>query len=160
MIREWIAAAILIGAVGACGPFFGNGKLNFSNARLNPAVFTCPLGSHDYQYAINGSVDADNQTSKTITIKSVGTAATIVKLAGDNWSAKVGDESGADDIDFKPDRISAGSKVTLKFTTPFDCSDAGNNTAETYADFKLQLVMVTSSGTYKVNLPNHRMNMA
>jgi hypothetical protein len=160
MIRSWIAVAILIGAVGACGPFCGNGKLNFSNSKLNPTSFTCPSGSQDYQYSINGSVDADNQTSKTITIKTVGTTATIVKLAGDNWSAKVGDTSGADDIDFKPKSISSGSKVTLKFTTPWDCTDSGGNTVETYADFKLQLVMVTSSGTYKVDLPNHRMKMA
>jgi hypothetical protein len=160
MIRRWIASAILIGAVGACGPFCGNGKLNFSNPKLNPVSFTCPIGSQDYQYAINGSVDADNQTGKSISISSVGTAATIVKLAGENWSAKVGDTSGADDIDFKPDRISAGSKVTVKFTTPWDCSDSGNNTVETYADFKLQLVMKTSNGTYKVDLPNHRMKMA
>ena len=152
--------AILIGAVGACGPFCGNGKLNFSNPKLSPTSFTCPSGSQDYQYSINGSVDADNQTTKTITIKSVGTAATIVKLAGNNWNARVGDQSGADDIDFKPDKINAGSKVTLKFTTPWDCSDAGNNTVETYAEFKLQLVMVTSNGTYKVDLPNHRMKMA
>ena len=160
MIRRWIAAAILIGAVGACGPFGGNGKLNFSNAKLNPSSFTCPSGSQDYQYSINGAVDADNQTSKKITIKSVGTTATIVKLVGENWSAKVGDQSGADDLDFKPGTISPGSKVTLKFTTPWDCSDSGTNTVETYVDFKLQLVMVTSSGTYKVDLPNHRMKMA
>jgi hypothetical protein len=151
---------ILIAAVGACGPFCGNGKLNFSNARLNPASFTCPSGSQDYQYSINGSVDADNQTGKKITIKTVATKATIVKLAGDNWSAKVGDESGADDIDFKPGAIDSGSKVTVKFTTPWDCSDAGNNTIETYADFKLQLVMVTNNGSYTVDLPNHRMKMA
>ena len=160
MIRRRIAIAILIGAVGACGPFCGNGKLNFSHAKLNPTSFTCPSGSQDYQYSINGSVDADNQTNKTITIKSVATAATIVKLAGDNWSAKVGDQSGAQDIDFKPDRFQPGSKVTLKFTTPWDCSDAGTNTVETYADFKLQLVMETSNGIYKVDLPNHRMKMA
>ena len=160
MIRRRIALAILIGTVVACGPFGGNGKLNFSNAKLNPTSFTCPVGSQDYQYAINGSVDADNETSKTINIKSVATAATIVKLAGEHWSANVGDTSGAQDIDFKPDKITSGSKVTLKFTTPWDCSDAGNNSVETYADFKLQLVMVTSSGTYKVDLPNHRMNMA
>lgn len=160
MIRRWIASAILIGAVGACGPFCGNGKLNFSNPKLNPTSFTCPLGSQDYQYSINGAVDIDNETSKTINIKTVGTTATIVKLAGENWSAKVGDQSGADDIDFKPATIKPGSKVTLKFTTPWDCSDSGNNTVETYADFKLQLVMVTSNGTYKVDLPNHRMKMA
>ena len=32
MIRRWIATSILIGAVGACGPFCGDGKLSFSNA--------------------------------------------------------------------------------------------------------------------------------
>jgi len=159
MLRRWIAVAFLIGMVGACGPFCGNGKLNLSNAKMSPTTFTCPSGAQDYGYDIKGSVDADNQTSKKITIKSMSTTAEIIKLAGDNWSAKVGDKSGADNIDFSPKSIDSGSRATFKFTTPWDCSDSGSNNGETYADFKLVLNIVTDTGTYKVTLPNHRMRM-
>ena len=81
MIRRWIAVAILIGAVGACGPFCGNGKLNLSNARLNPTSFTCPVDVTDYSYSLKGSFDADNQTSKSITIKAMSTSVTVVVSA-------------------------------------------------------------------------------
>jgi hypothetical protein len=160
MIRRWVALAILIAAVGACGPFCGNGKLNLSNGKLNPTSFTCPSGAQDYGYDLTGSVDADNETNKTIIIKSMSTSVTVVKLVGDNWSTQVGETSGADDLDFSPRTINSASKTTFKFSTPWTCSDSGKNTVETYADFKVELVMVTSSGTYKANLPNHRMKMA
>jgi hypothetical protein len=160
MLRRWIAVAFLIGMVGACGPFCGNGKLNLSNAKMSPTTFTCPSGAQDYGYDIKGSVDADNQTSKKITIKSMSTTAEIIKLVGDNWSAAVGDKSGADNIDFSPKSIDSGSRTTFKFSTPWDCSDSGSNSGETYADFKLVLNIVTDTATYKVTLPNHRMKMA
>jgi len=160
MTRSWVAAAFLVLVVGACGPFCGNGKLNLSNAKLNPTSFTCPSGAQNYSYDIKGTVDLDNQTSKKITIRSMSTSAQILKLVGDNWSAKVGDKSGADDIDYSPKSIASGTKAPLKFTTPWNCSNSGGNSTETYADFKLQVVMVTDNGTYKFDLPNHRMKMA
>ena len=159
MIRRWIAAAILIGAVGACGPFCGNGKLNLSNAKLNPTSFTCPANVSDYGYDVAGSVDADNQTGKKVTIKSMATSATVAKLAG-SWAIKVGDKSGSSNVGFSPKSVDAGAKATLKFTTPWSCTDTGNNKTETYADFKLVLTVVTDIGTYKIDLPNHRMRMA
>jgi hypothetical protein len=73
---------------------------------------------------------------------------------------QVGDKSGADDIDFSPKSIGSGAKTTLKFATPWSCSNSGTNTTETYADFKIVLTMDTSGGIYKVDLPNHRMKMA
>lgn len=159
MLRRWIAVAFLLGLVGACGPFCGNGKLNLSNAKMSPTSFTCPSGAQNYGYDIKGTVDADNQTSKKITIKSMSTTAEIIKLAGSNWSASVGEKSGANNIEFAPKAIDSGTKATFKFTTPWDCTNSGTNSGDTYADFKLVLVIVTDNGTYKVNLPNHRMRM-
>src|SRR5438105_241660 len=151
MMRRWIAVAILMGAVGACGPFCGNGKLNLSNAQLKPSSFTCPANVTDFGYDIKGSLDADNQTNKSITIKSMTSSAKVVALKG-NWAIKVGDESGANDIQFSPKTLNSGSKTTVKFTTPWHCTDAGNNTTETYADFKIVLSIETSSGIYKIDL--------
>lgn len=150
---------LLVAAVGACGPLCGNGKLNLSNGKLNPSSFTCPLDATDYGYTIDGTVDADNQTGKNITIKSVSTNVTVVKLAG-SWGLKIGDMSNAPDIDFAPKSISSSQRTTVRFATPWTCTDAGNNTVETYADFKVVLTMVTDAGTYDVKLPNHRMVMS
>jgi hypothetical protein len=158
-ISRGFAVAVLMLAVGACGPFCGNGKLNLSHGNLNPASFTCPVGVTDYKYDIKGTLDADNETGKKITVKSMATAAEVVKLVG-NWGIAVGDKSGAEKIDFSPKTLDSGSKTTFKFTTPWNCTDDGNNTTETYADFKIQLVIVTDNGTYKVDLPTHRMKMA
>ena len=156
--RSWIAAAILVGAVGACGPLCGNGKLNFSNAHINPTSFTCPAGSNNHDYDIKVSVDADNQSSNNITIKSVATNATVTKLVG-NWAISVGTKSGAENLTFAPKSIGSGSKVTVNVTTPWSCTNAGTGGVQTYADFALVMTVVTSSGTYKINLPSHRMNM-
>ena len=108
---------------------------------------------------IKGTLDADNETGKKITVKSMATAAEVVKLAG-SWGIYVGDKSGAESIVFSPKSLDSGSKTTFKFTTPWNCSNDGQNTTETYADFKIQLLMVTDNGTFKVDLPTHRMKMA
>ena len=159
MIRRRLAIAILIGLVGACGPLCGNGKLNLSNGKLSEPSFTCPLNATDYGYTIDGTVDADNQTAKNIVIKSVSTDVTVVKLAG-TWGLQVGDKSGAPDIAFSPKSLSSGQRTTVRFATPWTCTDSGNNTVQTYADFKVVLTMVTDAGTYNVKLPNHRMVMS
>ncbi len=159
MVRRWVGIGILILAVGACGPFCGNGKLNLANAKLSPSSFTCPVDATDYGYFIDGTVDADNQTGKAVQIKSMATDVTVVKLAG-IWGLRVGDKSSAADIQFAPRSIGSGQKATLKFATPWTCTDSGNNTVETYADFQVVLTMVTDNGTYRVTLPNHRMVMS
>ena len=160
MIRRWIAAAILVGAVGACGPLCGNGKLNLSNAHINPTAFTCPSGADNYGYDVKGTFDADNQSSNNITIKSMRTDATVTKLNG-SWGLSVGDKSGAENVTFSPKSIGSGSKATIKFTTPWDCTNtSGAAQSNTYADFALVLTVVTTAGTYKINLPSHRMKMA
>ena len=56
--------------------------------------FTCPPNTTDYKYDIKGTLDADNETGKKITVKSMATAAEVVKLAG-SWGINVGDKSGA-----------------------------------------------------------------
>ena len=124
-MRRWIAIAILLGAVGACGPLCGNGKLNLSNAQIGPSSFLCPANSTDHAYSLKGSVDADNQTSQNVTIKSMATTATVTKLSGPNWQISVGQTSGDDQVTFSPKSVSSGSKTTIKFTTGWTCTNPG-----------------------------------
>ena len=107
---------------------------------------------------IKGTLEADNQTNRKITVKSMATAAVVEKLAG-SWGMAVGDKSSAENIDFSPKSIDSGSKTTFRFTTPWHCSNNGGNTTETYADFKIQLVIDSDHGKYTVDLPTHRMKM-
>ena len=107
---------------------------------------------------MKGTVDADNQTTNNITIRSVATNATVTKISG-SWGGKVGDKTGATDLTFSPKSIGSGSKTTINFTTPWTCTNTGATT-NTYADFALVLTVVTSAGMYKINLPSHRMKMA
>ncbi len=161
MIRRWIAIAILVGAVGACGPLCGNGKLNLSNAQVGPSSFNCPVNATDYAYSLKGSIDADNQTSQNITIKSMTTTATVTKLNGPKWEISVGQKSGDDQVTFSPKSVGSGSKATIKFTTGWKCTNSGTAPANTYADFARAMTLVTSSGTYTIKLPGgHRMKMA
>jgi hypothetical protein len=158
-LEKWVGAALLVLLIGACGPFCGNGKLNLSNATLSPKEFTCPTNTTDYGYDLKGTLDADNQSSNKVTVKSMSTTAVVQKLQG-NWAIAVGDKSGAENIQFSPKSIDPGQKATLKFTTPWSCSNSGTNGQETYADFKIELAIDTDHGKFTVELPTHRMKMA
>ena len=156
-VRKHVVAAILVGAVGACGPLCGNGKLNLSNAQISPLSFTCPTAASGLQYPMNITVDADNQSSGKITIKSAATDATVTKLNG-TWGIPVGQKSGDQNVTFTPSSIASGSKTTVKLKTIWSCtnSSAGPNT---YADFSLVLTLTTSVGMYAIKLRSHRLTM-
>lgn len=162
-LKNWAGTPFLALVLAGCTvfgmPVCGNGKLNLSHGNLNPTSFTCPANSTDLGYNIDGTVDADNETSKKITVKSMSTAAVVDHLAG-SWGMAVGDKSAAENIDFSPKTIDSGQKTTFKFTTRWNCTNSGNNTEETYADFKVQLIMDTDHGKFTVDLPEHRMKMA
>jgi hypothetical protein len=163
ILKNWVGIPALVLLLAGCTvlgiPVCGNGKLNLSNGNLNPKEFICPSLAKDYSYDIKGTLDADNQTRNKITVKSMSTAAVVQKLAG-SWAVSVGDKSSAENIEFSPKTIESGQKTTFTFTTPWSCTNDGNNTQETYADFKIQLVIDTDHGKYTVDLPSHRMRMA
>lgn len=154
--RSWVAIAILIGAVGACGPFCGNGKFNLSNAHIQ-STSKCPPGSSNFDYTTPATVDVDNQTGQSVTIKTVQSASTVTAIHG-QWSGAVGDKGGEANIPFTPKSFSSGSKGTVKLTLDWQCSNSTTD-ASTYADFQLVLTFQTSAGTFKVNLNKHRMVM-
>ena len=156
-VRKYVLAAILVGAVGACGPFCGNGKLNLSNPHISPLSFTCPTAASGLQYLMNITVDADNQSSGKITIKSAATDATVTKLNG-TWGIPVGQKSGDQNVSFVPSSIASGAKTTINLKTIWSCT---NSVAapNTYADFSLVLSLTTSAGKYSIKLPSHRLKM-
>jgi hypothetical protein len=155
--RGWVAIAILVGAVGACGPFCGNGKFNLSNAHVQPSS-KCPPNSNNFNYTTPATVDVSNETSQTVTIKKVQSDSTITAIHG-NWGSAVGTKGGEPDISFSPKSFSAGQKGTIKLTLDWDCTNPSAPDANSYADFQLVLSFQTSAGTYKVSLNKYRMAM-
>ena len=127
-----------------------------TNAHM-PASFSCPAGSENYKYDLDGTVDADNQSNSAVTIKSMSSSSTVTAKHG-NWKGAVGDKSGADNLKFSPGSVPAGARTTIKFISPWNCSNSVSGVS-TYADFAVVLSVVTSAGTFKLNL-KHRLAMA
>lgn len=155
--RKFVVATFLLGAVGACGPLCGNGKLNLSNAHISPTSFSCPTSANSFQYPMNITVDADNESSSAITIRSAATDTTVTKLSG-IWSMAVGAKSGDQNLAFTPSSIGAGSKTTVKLKTTWSCTNTSPGPS-TYADFSIVLTLTTSNGKYSIKLPSHRLQM-
>lgn len=156
--RSSATVAILLIAAGACGPFCGNGKFNLSNPHIAPTSFACPPNSDNLGYDMQGRVDADNQTGSTVTIKSMATDSVITAIHG-KWNGAVGDKSGSSGLPFSPKSVSSGARATLSFKTFWSCTSTATRDPQSYADFKIVLTIVASSGTYRVTLPTHRLQM-
>lgn len=156
-VRRFLVATLLVGAVGACGPLCGNGKLNLSNPHISPMTFACPTNAFNFDYPMTITVDADNQSSNTITIKKAETDTTVTKLSG-NWAIKVGAKTGDPNLDFSPSSIGAGSKTTLKLKTSWYCTNSSPG-PNTYGDYAIVLTLTTSNGKYSINLPTYRVTM-
>ena len=153
-----IAVGLLVLALGARGPFCGNGKLNLSNAHVKSS-YVCPIGSSSADYKVDGTLDADNQTSATVTIKSMTMEATVVGFKGNWFDKSMGAKSTSADFPFSPKTVSAGSKTTIHFTTPWSCTNPAGNTGS-YADFAIALMLDTTAGKLKITANKHRLQMS
>lgn len=154
--RGWVAIAILVGAVGACGPFCGNGKFNLSNAHIQ-STQTCPPNSSNFGYRTPVTIDVSNETSQTVTIKRVDSDATTTATHG-AWNAPVGTKGGETNVPFSPKSFTAGQKGTVTLSLDWTCTNSGAG-ASTYADFQVVVSFQTSAGTYKIGLNKTRMVM-
>lgn len=121
------------------------------------AVFTCPAGSADTPYDIHATVDVQNGTSGTVTIRSAGARLALKKIKG-TWLEAVGDEYEASEVTFSPATIAPGAKRSLTVTIPSTCTNpkpgAGGASA---ADYAVTIRLVTSAGTFSTTTGNrHR----
>jgi hypothetical protein len=144
-------AGLAVFAIGACGPFCGSGKVSVSNAHVDSSS-KCPNPSNRFPYQIHGSVDLDNPTSKTLTIKSMTEENTTVAIHG-SWTGQLGAKGSASIDDFSPKSIKPNNKATVKFTIAFNCTSSGP-TQSTYGDFQFKFTVVTSDGTFNVSPAN------
>ena len=134
-----------------------SGKVTLSNAKVD-STFNCPNPSTDRPYDVHGSLDVDNQTSKTITIQSVREADELVDVHGGWNKTNVGTKNDDPVDSFSPTTVKSGSKATVKFVIGFICSDIGVGVADTYGDFTFKFTVVTTAGTLKIDSANkHRL---
>jgi hypothetical protein len=144
-------AGLAIVSIGACGPFCGSGKVSVTNAHVD-STSKCPNPADKFAYKVHGSIDVDNPSSKTLTIKSMTEESTTVAIHG-SWSGQVGAKGSESIDDFSPTSIKSGDKATVKFTIAFNCTNSGP-TQSTYGDFQFKFTVVTSGGTFNLNAAN------
>ena len=154
-LRSLAIAGLVIAAVGACGPFCLSGKVTLTNARVDP-TYKCPNPANDLPYDLHGTLDVDNSTRNTLTIKSMSEAGILVDVHG-GWNiGAVGQKYNFPIDTFSPKSVKSGDKTTVKFTVKFNCTNSGP-VAGTYGDFDLKFTMVTSEGTYTISSNKHRL---
>ena len=148
---------MLAAAVGACAPICGIGShLTLGNARVDSS-YTCPKQVTNHPYDVNATIDADNFTNNTVTIRSIAETDTAVAIHGD-WNGEVGVKGGGIVASYSPKNIGSGSKATIRFKIPFECTDQGTISSSTYGDFAFAFTVTTSSGTFKLDGANkHRL---
>jgi hypothetical protein len=146
----WALAVIMLSG---CG--FGSGaEFRLTNANVQPN-YVCPSTTSDAPYELHATVVARNGTSTSISIKSVSAVMTLAAVHG-AWLQKVGYKYDAATVVFVPDRVAAGSSATLDVTIPSSCRSKTSG-ALSYADYSVELAVVTSTGTFKTTSRNrHR----
>ncbi len=158
-LSQAAGTAALLLVMAACVPICGIGaKFSLSNARVD-ASYTCPLPSTNAPYDVHASIDADNSTTSTVTIKSISEEDVLVDIAG-NWNGAKGVKGGGPVKDYSPKSIPSGGTATIKFVMPFECTNSGAG-GSTYGDFAFTFTVVTSAGTYKLDAGDkHRLKFA
>lgn len=154
-LRGLVIAGLAIAAIGACGPFCLSGKVTLSNAKVDSS-YKCPNPAKDHAYDLQGSVDVDNQTRDTVTMKSISESAKLIDVHGDWNIGSVGQTFNQSVDTFSPTTIKSGDKATIKFKLTFSCTSSGPATS-TYGDFDLKYTLVTSAGTYSIGSIKHRL---
>jgi hypothetical protein len=148
-LRSLVIAGFAITAIGACGPFCLSGKITLSSAHVDPS-YKCPNPARDLPYDVHGSVDVDNSTRNTLTIKSMSEAGILVDVHGAWNIGSVGQKFDNKIVNFTPKTIKSGDKSTVRFSWSFNCTNSGP-AESTYGDFDLKFTMVTSGGTYTIS---------
>jgi len=154
-VRRYLWAACLL-PLAACGPFCGPTAFSLGSASVDTS-YSCPAGTGQQAYDVHVTVPADNPTSQDVTIKSA-TASMVVATVHGHWQQPVGFRYDAGQVPVSPNRVGSRSKTTLKLTIPSACSNSKHTgTADNYADYTVEVTLVTSAGTYKLTAQNkHR----
>jgi len=144
---------VLLFAMAGCGGSFTVGSASVD------AAYTCPVGAANSSYEFHARVPMDNSTSAKVDVKSVDAVLVLTAVHG-QWLEAVGTKYDAGDVRFAPAGVAANSKETIDVAIPSACSDPKHTgTNDNYADYSVQLTVVTSAGTFHVTSSNkHRIS--
>jgi hypothetical protein len=149
-------AVLVVLAIAACGQSSGTGRFTVGNARVDP-TFTCPNPADNFAYDVHGTLDVDNSTGNTITIDSMSATTTTVAIHG-SWLGRVGEANDEPDLSYSPFSVGPGSKATVSFAIPFECTDTRHTgVADTYGEFSIHITVVTSAGLFELDANKHRL---
>ena len=120
-------------------------------------TYTCAMGSANTTYDLQARISADNSTSKSVDVRSIN-AVLVVSAVHGQWQQAVGTRYDAGEVEFSPRSVGASSKATLTATIPSACTNGQHQgTNDNYADYSVQLAVVTSAGTFHLTSQNkHR----
>lgn len=127
------------------------------NSASVDSAYTCPVGTANAPYSLQAKIDVRNDTSSSVTIKSVAAVLTLAAVKG-GWLEHVGDKYDASGVTYSPDVVGAGSSASLKVTIPSACTNGKTPSAgSSYGEYAVDLTVVTSSGTHTIASKNrHR----
>lgn len=148
-----VPATCLVVVLIACG-----GSFSVPSASVDPA-HTCPAGAANSSYEFHARVSMDNPTSGKVDVKSVNAVLVLAAVHG-QWLQAVGTKYDAGSVRFAPASVAGNSKETIDVAIPSACSDPKHTgTNDNYADYSVQLTVVTSAGTFHVTSSNkHRIS--
>lgn len=150
---RWVVPAFMALAVlAACG----SSSFSLSGATVD-ATYTCAVGSANTPYSVGVKISTDNPTSKSVDVRSIDAVMVVSAIHG-SWLQPVGYKYDAGDIEFSPRSVGAGAKSTLTGSIPSGCTNQKHQgTTDNYADYAVQLTVVTSAGTFHLTSSNkHR----
>jgi len=148
------AAVVAIGMVilAACG----STGFALTGATVD-GTYTCAVGSANTKYDLHAKISADNSSPKTVDVRSIDAVMVVAAVHG-QWQQAVGTKYDAGEVQFSPRSVGASSKATLTATIPSACSNGQHqDTNDDYADYSIQLTVVTSAGKFHLTSQNkHR----
>lgn len=134
----------------------GSSSFTVKSASVDP-TYTCEPGPVRSSYEFHARVSTDNSTSSKVAVKSVKVVMVVSAVHG-QWAEPVGAKYDAGSVRFAPASVAANGKETLDVAIPSACSNPQHKgTNDNYADYSVQLTIVTSAGTFHVSSTNkHR----
>lgn len=151
-----LGAAVLVAACALASACAIGGPSTFvlTSASVDPS-FTCPVGAADVRYTIGATVNAENDTSGAVTIRSTAARLKLVAVKG-AWLESVGDTYDAAGVTFAPGTVAAGAKTNLKLTIPSSCSNGKPGTnSKSYGDYSVTIQLSTSAGSFSITSKDH-----
>ena len=151
MPRSAAAAGALV-LLAACGP----AAFALTGATVDGS-YTCAVGSNNSSYIFSVRISADNSTSKSVDVDAIDAVMVVTAVHG-QWQQAVGTRYDAGEVQFSPRSVGAGSKATVIATIVSACTNGRHQgTNDNYADYSVQLTVMTSAGTFHLTSSNrHR----